>query len=242
MLPLDPLHAVVALGPLATYLIVLGSINLSRRPLLTTGGRDALALALALAGLVAAGPLELFMPERAAVLMGGWVWTLLLALYFLAVVLLILAMRPRLVIYNSNVEQIRPILAAVVAKLDAEARWAGEALVMPQLGVQLHIEGWPILQNVQLVSAGPNQNLIGWRRLEVELAAGLRKTRHTGNLFGVIATSLGLCLAAVLTWILAHDPAGVTQALNEMLRRPPAAPRQLTPVVPSAPGATDGHP
>jgi hypothetical protein len=175
---------------------------------------------------MAAGPLELFMPERAAVLMGGWVWALLLALYFLAVVLLILAMRPRLVVYNISVEQLRPILAAAVAKLDAESRWAGEALVMPQMGVQLHIESWPMLQNVQLVSAGPNQNLIGWRRLEQELAAGLRKTRHAGNLFGVVAASLGLCLAAVLTWGLARDPAGVTQALNDMLRRPPP-PAQL---------------
>jgi len=242
MLPVDPLHACVALGPLATYLIVLGTINMSRRPLLTTGGRDATALALALAGLVAAGPLELFMPERAAVLMGGWVWALLLTLYFLAVVLLILAMRPRLVVYNINVEQLRPILAAAVAKLDTEARWAGEALVMPQLGVQLHIEAWPLLQNVQLVSAGPHQNLIGWRRLEVELAAGLRKTRHAGNLFGIVATSLGLCLAAVLTWGLANDPAAVTQALNDMLRRPPATPRQLSPIVPPAPGTNDVNP
>ena len=242
MLPLDSLHACVALGPLATYLLVLGSINMSRRPLLTTGGRDAAALALALAGLVAAGPLELFMPERAAVLMGGWVWALLLSLYFLAVVLLILGMRPRLVIYNINVEQIRPIIETVVAKLDTEARWAGEALVMPQLGVQLHIEAWPMLQNVQLVSAGPHQNLIGWRRLEEELAAGLRKTRHAGNLFGVVASSLGLCLAAVLTWSLANDPAAVTQALNDMLRRPPSAPQQLAPATPSAPDTNDVNP
>src|SRR5688572_189670 len=98
----DPLHACVALGPLATYLLVLGAINLSRRPLLTTGGRDAAALALALAGLAAAGPMELFMPERAAVYIGGWVWVLLLTVYFLAVVLLILSMRPRLIVYNSN--------------------------------------------------------------------------------------------------------------------------------------------
>ena len=227
----DPLHACVALGPLATYLIVLGLINLSRRPLLTTGGRDAAALGLALAGLVAAGPLELFMVEEAAVQFGGWVWAILLAAYSLGVVLLILTMRPRLILYNMNAEQLRPILEAVVARLDPEARWAGESLVMPQLGVQLHVEAWPILHNVQLVSAGPEQNLFGWRRLEMELAAALRKTRHPGNLFGVVATSLGIVLAAAVTWSLASDPAGVTQALNDMLRRPPPA----TPVVPSQP-------
>jgi hypothetical protein len=233
----DPLHACVALGPLATYLLVVGLINLSRRPLLTTGGRDVAALGLALAGLVAAGPLELFMPEEAAVQFGGWVWAILLAAYGLGVILLILTMRPRLILYNMNVEQLRPILAAVVARLDPEARWAGESLVMPQLGVQLHVEAWPILHNVQLVSAGPEQNLFGWRRLESELAASLRKTRHAGNLFGVVAASLGICMAAILTWSLASDPAGVTQALNDMLRRQPPSP-----VVPSQPAVPENPP
>jgi hypothetical protein len=232
----DALHACVALGPVAMYLLVLGAINLSQRPLLTTGGRDAAALALALVGLVAAGPMELFMPEPAAELMGGWVWAVLLVGYFLGVILLILTMRPRLVVYNMNADQLRPILAAVVARLDPEARWAGESVSLPQLGVNLHVEAWAILQNVQLVSAGPDQNIFGWRRLETELAAALRKTRYAGNLFGAVAMSLGVFLAAALTWNLARDPAGVTQALNDMLRRPPAASRQ-----PAAP-PTKGQP
>src|SRR5262245_59210715 len=211
----DPLHVCVALGPLAMYLIVLGLINLSPRPLLTTGGRDIAALALALGGLVAAGPMELFMVEEAAVQFGGWVWAILLTGYALGVVLLILTMRPRLIIYNTKLDEIRPILAAVVARLDSKARWAGESLVMPQLGVQLHLESWPMMHNVQLVSAGPDQNLLGWRRLEIELAISLRKMRHTGNLFGIVAASFGLFLATVLTWNLASNPAEVAQAWNE---------------------------
>lgn len=235
----DPLHAAVALGPLATYLIVLGLINLSPRPMLTTGGRDVAALALALAGLVVAGPMELFMVEQAAVVMGGLVWVLLLLGYFLIVVLLILTLRPRLVVYNTSADQLRPILAAVVARLDGEARWAGESLNMPQLGVQLHVEAWPMLHNVQLVSAGPNQNLLGWRRLEDELAIALRKTRHTGNLFGIVASSLGIFLAAALTWNMALDPVAVAQAWDVMLRRPPAP---IVPPVPPTPAAPHVNP
>jgi hypothetical protein len=133
--------------------------------------------------------------------------------------LIILLMRPRLVVYNMPLEQLRPLLADVVARLDTDSRWAGESLVMPQLGVQLHIEYAPMLQNVQLVSSGPEQSIQGWKRLERELAAALRKSRHRGNLFGVLAIGLGLMNAAVITYVLVRDPGGVTQALNEMLRR-----------------------
>src|SRR5438477_13127575 len=118
---MDPLHLCIALGPLATYLLVLGVINLSRRPLLTTGARDAAALALALVGLVVAGPMELFLVEEAAVLYGGWIWAIMLVAYFLFVALVTLLLRPRLVIYNTTLEQVRPIVADVASRLDRDS-------------------------------------------------------------------------------------------------------------------------
>src|SRR5262245_46172950 len=216
---MDPLHVAIALGPLATYLLVLGGINLSSRPLVTTGGRDAAAVAIAIAGLVVVGPMELFLVEEAAVLYGGWVWAIMLAAYGLVVVLVVLLLRPRLVIYNITLEQLRPVLADVVARLDAETRWAGESLLMPQLGVHLHIEAAPLTKHVQLVSSGPQQNLTGWRRLEVELSAALRRTRTAPNPYGVSLISFGLLMAAAITYVLSRDPGEVMQALNEMLRR-----------------------
>jgi hypothetical protein len=216
---MDPLHVAIALGPLAAYLLVLGLINLSSRPLLTTGGRDAAALALALAGLIVVGPMELFLVEEAAVLYGGWVWAIMLAAYGLTVLLVILLLRPRVVIYNITLEQLRPLLADVVARLDGDARWAGESLVMPQLGVQLHVEASPLAKNVQLVSSGSQQSLVGWRQVEKGLAAALRRTRTAPNPYGASLISFGLLMAAAITYVLARDPGGVMQALNEMLRR-----------------------
>jgi 2-keto-4-pentenoate hydratase len=35
----DPLHLIIALGPLAMYLLLMGLFNLTRRPLVTTGTR-----------------------------------------------------------------------------------------------------------------------------------------------------------------------------------------------------------
>jgi len=219
MAPLDPLHTCIALGPLATYLLVLGVINLSPRPTLTTGARDAAALSIAIAGFVVVGPMELFLIEEAAVFWGGWVWLIMLAVYALGVLLLILTLRPRLVIYNITLDQLRPLLADVVARLDSEARWAGEGLVMPQLGVQLHVDSLPVMKNVQLVASGSSQNLDGWRQLDSALRVALRKARTTPNPYGVSLISFGVLLAGLITYNLARDPSGVMQALNEMLRR-----------------------
>jgi len=216
---MDPLHIGIALGPLATYLMVLGSVNLSARPVLVSGGRDAAALALAMIGLVAAGPMELFLVEEAAVLYGAWVWGIMLIAYGLFVSLLILMLRPRLVIYNISFDQVRPLVSDVVSRLDRDARWAGESVVMPQLGVQLHIEAAPIMKNIQLISSGPQQNLHGWRQLEIELRTALRRARTLPNAHGGILLVCGAMLAFSITYLIAQNPTGVMQSLSEMLRR-----------------------
>ena len=117
--------------------------------------RDVAALGMAIAGFIVAGPMELFLPEAATDRFGGTVWLLLLAFYGLCLTLIVLLMRPRLVIYNANPEQLRSILAEVVAQLDDEARWAGDSLVLPKLGVQLHVELFGAMRNVQLVVGRP---------------------------------------------------------------------------------------
>jgi hypothetical protein len=201
------------------YLLVLGTINLSSRPFLTSGARDAAALGVAIGGFVVAGPMELFLPIEAAAYWGIWVWALMLGVYVLGLLLIVLMLRPRLVIYNVTSEQLRPVLGDVVSQLDPGARWAGDSLTMPGLGVQLHVEPLAMFKNVQLVAAGPNQSLAGWRRLESELALALRAARGTRNPAGISLLTMGLTLAGAVTYWLARDPLGVQQALSEMLRQ-----------------------
>ena len=57
-------------------------------------------------------------------------------------------------------------------QLDSESRWAGDALLMPRLGVHLYLESVAAMRNVSLKSAGPNQNQQGWCRLESALEDG----------------------------------------------------------------------
>src|SRR3972149_6873733 len=158
---IDPFRIILALGPVGIYLLVLGAVNLSRRPLLVTNGRDAAALALALTGMLIVGPFELFLPQATVVRYGPYVWVMVLAFYFLCVTMGILMLRPRLVIYNISVDKLRPILADAVARLDNDARWAGDSLVLPNLGVQLSIDNFPPMRNVLLKSVGANTDLHG---------------------------------------------------------------------------------
>ena len=219
----DPLHLSIALGPLAVYLLLLGLLNLSARPFLTTGDRDTAALGLAVSRFVVAGPMELFFPEAAATKLaelgiGGFVWLVLLGFYGLCLLLLVLALRPRIVIYNVTVDQLRPILAEVVAGLDPDARWAGDSLTLPRWHVQLHIEPFVAMRNVQLVSAGPRQSYGGWRRLEDALAQALRETKGQANPYGFSLILFGLLMVALVTYGVVSDTQTVEHALREMLR------------------------
>lgn len=214
---MDSLHFVIAVGPLAMYLLLMGGINLSNRPLLTTGGRDLAALAIGMVGLVIAGPLELFFPESFAVAFGYVTWILLLVAYALGVLLLILMSRPRIIIYNLTPSQLRPMLTDVVSRLDSDARWAGDSAVMPNLGVQLLVEPFTAIKNVQLISVGPHPSLDNWRRLEVELFRALQPIRTGPNPFGLMLTIFGTLLTAMVIYQLANDQTGIWQSLQTML-------------------------
>jgi hypothetical protein len=189
----DPFRLAIAVVPLASYLLLLGLVNLRRRPFLTTGGSDLAALGVALSGFALVGPLELFRPEALTREVGSFIWLFLLTFYWLWLVVIVLVARPRLVIYNIGMEELHPVLAETAARIDPDARWAGNHLTLPGLGVQLHLDSLDVMRNVSLVSSGSRQNIDGWRRLARELAGSLRPMRVKSN-----PRAIGLLLAAML--------------------------------------------
>ncbi|MEE9603741.1 MAG: hypothetical protein V3V75_10575 [Thermoguttaceae bacterium] len=215
---MEPFRLCLALGPVAVYLLLLGVLNLSRRPFLVSGARDTAALGLAVSGFVIVGPIELFFPEAAAVHFGPFVWLLLLVFYSLCVVLVVLTLRPRLVLYNISVDQLRPVLADLVDQLDPDARWAGDSLVMPTLSVQLYVDPSLLTRNVSLVSAGIKQNHLGWRQLELALAKKLDQHEFGRSLIGLVLLVMGLCVVAGLGTIIVQAPRDIATALFDMLR------------------------
>ncbi|MDA1052069.1 MAG: hypothetical protein O3C40_16510 [Planctomycetota bacterium] len=215
---MDPLHLCIALSPLSVYLLLLGVINLSRRPLVTNGARDAAALGVGISGFVVVGPMELFIPEATILRLGVFVWVLLLAFYAMCLTLFVLLMRPRLVIYNIRPDQVRPMLAELVNELDRESRWAGESLIIPNLGVQLHVEASAGMRNVQLIAAGAHQNYEGWHRLEKTLSSSLRQVQSVRNPYGFSLVFFSLLMIGTVTFWLVQDADTVAHSLREMLR------------------------
>jgi hypothetical protein len=215
---MDTLHACLALGPLAVYLLLIGMLNLSRRPFLVSGPRDAAALGLALSGFVIVGPIELCLPDAAAVRFGPYVWVLLVVLYSLCLVLALLLLRPRLIVYNTSAAQLRTVLADLVGQLDADASWAGDVLVLPSLGVQLHLDHLAAMRNVSLTSVGGQQDPLGWHRLEAALATALSRLPTTRSARGAALVVAGLLIMLGLSYAVACDPRAVAQALFDMLR------------------------
>ena len=208
----------VALGPLAAYLFLLGVINLSRRPRVVSGFRETAALGLALSGFVVVGPMQLFMPEPAAAYFGSYVWGLLIGFYALTLVLAILLSKPRLVIFNLKGPQLRPVLAELALRLDGQARWAGDSLAMPQLGVQLHIDEFPSLRNVSLVATGDEQSFGGWRELELALRAELRRCEVPLNPPGLTLVICGLIMLGAILQKTLENPQALARGLFNMLR------------------------
>lgn len=212
----EPVTLALACGPLAAYLIILAGMHLVGRPVMVTGLRDAAALAVGLIGLVAVGPMELFMPETAADHFGPRVWLLLFGLYGLTVLLIVLLMRPRLVIYNLDAEQLRPLLNAALHQLDEEPRWAGECLSLPRLGVQLYLEGsGQALRHIELVAAGYRQNYDGWKRFERALRAQLHQFSVRPNPWGGIFLGAALFLILLIAAGILQDPPEVFAAFRE---------------------------
>jgi hypothetical protein len=162
------------------------------------------------------GPLELFRPEAATRSFGNYIWLFLVLFYWLWLVLMVLLARPRLVVYNISAEELHPVLAEVAGRLDPAARWAGNNLSLPGIGVQLHLDSLDVMRNVSLVASGGRQNLDGWRRLSRELGRSLTAMRVKTNprAVGLLVVSLAL-LAICVTHLLVH-PAQLAQAMKEV--------------------------
>jgi hypothetical protein len=216
---MDPLRLCIALGPLAVYLLLMGILNLGRRPFLTTAPRDAAALGVAVAGLMLIGPIELFLTRHLAVPFVDhmWLfWSLIGALYLSTLSLLILMARPRISLHNISLEEARAVVAEAAAGLDAQGRWTGNSLLLPSLHVELVLDEFAPLRSVALVSIGRRPSYRGWKRLEGALAGVLRGREVPPNPAGLTFVLTGLLMCSVILFRWFRDPAAVAQTFTEM--------------------------
>jgi hypothetical protein len=141
---------------------------------------------------------------------------MLLLFYWLWLMLVVLLSRPRLVVYNVSLEELHPALAATGARLDPNARWAGNHLMLPELGVHLHLDSFDLMRNVSLVSSGGKQNIDGWRRLARELRRELAPVRVRSNprAIGFLIVSLAILTLTVMQML--WRPEELMQAMGEV--------------------------
>ena len=86
---MDSFSLLLFLTPLLVYMAVTSLIRLSGNIHTTTAGREIVAVALAVSGMITVGPVELFFPMAAASVFGPVVWGILALFYALCVSLIV---------------------------------------------------------------------------------------------------------------------------------------------------------
>jgi len=216
-LSFDTAHLVVALVPLAIYLLGLAVVNLMPRPLMISGTRDLAALALGISGLVMMGPVQLFTPPELLARMGPYYWLLLILLYGSAVSLWILFLRPRVVVYNMAPEHFRGMVSTIAVRQDPHARWAGNALEMPQARLLLKLEPFAAFRNVSLAADSDHIDYGAWQRLVDELAVALAEVRVSRNPRGITFGMIGMVILVVLVHRCTQQGHAVTESFIRLL-------------------------
>jgi hypothetical protein len=140
----------------------------------------------------------------------------LVLFYWLCLLLAVLLARPRLVVYNISMEELHPVVAEAAGRLDPEARWAGNHLTLPKLGVQLHLDSFDVMRNVSLVASGGRQNIDGWRKLARELSRSLAPIRVKRNPRAIGLLLVSIVLLAVSVTQLLNSPAQTLEAMREV--------------------------
>ncbi len=188
----------IALLPLAAYLLLLAGLHARRRPVALSGPFDAALLAAAVCGLVLAGPLAILQP---AVGTSPWTAVALLVGFVLAVAFGMLAVRPRLVVYNVGIDQLRPVVAELVAGLDASARWAGETAALPTRGLHLHLDDRGPARTVSIIAVGGRASAEAWSEFSRRLRRSIRVIQVRSSPWAAGFAGLGLTIAGVALWL-----------------------------------------
>ena len=194
---LDRVPLWIAVVPLGLYFLWLAAAHGRRHPLVVSGVGDGVGLGLGLVGLVMAGPLALVRPAAGS---SPWIWPMLVLVFALLVALCVLVSRPRLVIYNISVEQLRPVVVEVASSLDPAVRWAGESAALPSRGFQLHIDGDGSMRSASVVAIVGRSSQEGWIEFSRRLRRAVARLQVRRNPWGLCFAAIGIMLLGFALW------------------------------------------
>ena len=198
----EPFPLLLALVPLIGYLTVMGLIRVSGSTLITSGARDIAALGLALSGLVAAGPAELFFPMAAATAFGPMVWLILGTFYALCVTLVAMSSKPKLVVYGRTPDEIYGPLLTVAKQIDPTAVGDEQQMHIRLPTAKLHLiaSGHPGLDYAHVTALEQNVPVAFWSQLLSRLRAEVASTPKTSPRNGYAMLLIAAGLACILLW------------------------------------------
>lgn len=210
----DPLRFAMAMLPLAAYANVLGLLRLRRCPTVLSGAVDFVLLGLALVGIVAIGPMELFFPRAAYSLLGGWVWIILIALYFFMVMLIALHTPPHIVVYGLDLPELKQIVQQVLLENQLKSDWLGNLVEIHDLGVRANLDSAGKASISQIQSAGKEQSLQGWFTLEQLIVQKTSAMALSHRRQGWIWLSTSLLMFGLAAVLMASDLPRLQQAMT----------------------------
>lgn len=216
---MNSLQVAIASVPLAIYFVLIGTIRLRSRPLVTSGWRDMLTLGIACSGLAAVGPMQLFFPTHAASRWPGWVWLPMFGLYFLALLIVTMWSRPRLIAYGMSKNQFQATLLAAAQTIDPNASWYGEVLSLPGSGLQLSAESTLGYYVNSVGVVGTLNNLPDWIKLEREFVKSGSRTACTPGKTGWLMIAVGLALLLLGISPVVNDPEVALTELRKLMFR-----------------------
>jgi hypothetical protein len=207
--------------PLVAYVGTLGIIRASGKTLVTTGARDAAALAVAVSGLVAVGPLELFFPSMSAAIMGPLVWVPLALLYSLCVSLYIIVRPQRLVIYGRSSDQVFDAVLRAAIKIDSSAVGNAETqhISLPTIHVNLRLDGYHGQDPCQVIAFEPNLAPKFWSMLLSSLREEVQQTPASTPRPAFAMLLVAVTVGGFLLWKGIDDRAVVVEGFREWLWR-----------------------
>ena len=191
-----------ALMPLAIYLIYLGLLNLSCRPRVLLGAIDSLALSIGISGLVIIGPLQILLPSAVMVRFGENIWYPMVLLYLFGATWLLLLSRPRIVIYGIRPYAFQMSLSSVLTRNQWSADQNENIVRIHELGIDLEIYVFPMMQNVILRPVQSQQSLRGLAkaasrsddRITNTIGMQLRIGIWFGLMCGLVVAAIGCAL------------------------------------------------
>ena len=192
---MNAFHFAFCALPLSGYFATLAYMHLSRRIRIVDGGRDFFALGLAVLGLAAIGPLELFLPEPAAAFFGIYTRGMMATLYVLFLSLVILNLPPRIVAYNATRKDLRPLLEQALREFNVDVHWAGDSFFVPRFHLQGCMHEFTWLRTVTVLPQGPRAKNHEWQRLRRLMAKYCQQAAPHKSKVGLLFAALAILLS-----------------------------------------------